>query len=144
MFFGKFGLLCFVVTPILRFAPFALLLTIWRNIFLIWSLLALFGNCFTFHWYAISIIFQCMISENGQVHFQYLVAFAAKFLKWIWPLWDIMMHWLVRNGLDNLKFSLKLINTCWTNYYLLHYRNWIYIFKSIYRGRQVYHLNYWN
>ena len=28
--------------------------------------------------------------QNGQTHFKNLAVFAAKFLKFVWPFWDIM------------------------------------------------------
>ena len=34
------------------------------------------------------------MSQNGQTHFKNLAAFAARFLKCVWPFWDIM-HWRV-------------------------------------------------
>ena len=30
------------------------------------------------------------MSQNGQTHFKNLPAFAARFLKYVWPFWDIM------------------------------------------------------
>ena len=30
------------------------------------------------------------MSQNGQTHFKNLSAFAARFLKCVWPFWDIM------------------------------------------------------
>ena len=30
------------------------------------------------------------MSQNGQTHFKNLTAFAARFLKCVWPFWDIM------------------------------------------------------
>ena len=32
----------------------------------------------------------CTMSQNGQRHFKNLVVFAARFLKCVWPFWDIM------------------------------------------------------
>ena len=32
------------------------------------------------------------MSQNGQTHFKNLAAFAAKFLKCVWPFWDIMQR----------------------------------------------------
>ena len=29
-------------------------------------------------------------SQNGQVHFENVAAFAARFLKCIWPFWDVV------------------------------------------------------
>ena len=31
------------------------------------------------------------MSENGQTHFKNLALFAPRFLKYIWPFWDIML-----------------------------------------------------
>ena len=30
------------------------------------------------------------MSQNGQIHFKNLAAFNARFLKCVWPFWDIM------------------------------------------------------
>ena len=33
--------------------------------------------------------------QNGQTHFKNLAAFAARFLKCVWPFWDVM-YWRVK------------------------------------------------
>ena len=35
------------------------------------------------------------MSQNGQTHFKNLEAFAAIFLKYVWPFWDIMHKGLI-------------------------------------------------
>ena len=40
--------------------------------------------------YKTALTLQCVTSQNGQVHFKNLAAFAAIFLKCVWPFWDIM------------------------------------------------------
>ena len=37
-----------------------------------------------------------MMSQNGHTHFKNLAAFAARFLKCVWPFWDIM-HQMVKS-----------------------------------------------
>ena len=37
------------------------------------------------------------MSQNGQTHFKNLAAFAARFLKCVWPFWDIMYKGLKEN-----------------------------------------------
>ena len=37
------------------------------------------------------------MSQNGQTHFKNFAAFAARFLKCVWPFWDIMYKGLKEN-----------------------------------------------
>ena len=48
------------------------------------------------------------MSQNGQTHFKNPAAFAAKFLKCVWPFWDIM-HWRVKTLLQNNAKRFKLL-----------------------------------
>ena len=43
------------------------------------------------------------MSQNDQAHFKNLTAFAAKFLKCVWPFWDIM-HERVKSLSRNVLF----------------------------------------
>ena len=86
-----FGVLCFLVTPVFRFAflPYYLryhgLCCLSKHNFSdLEFFLLFFNNCFTF------LAFPCLMSQNGQTQFKNLVAFAEKFLNWIWPFRDIM------------------------------------------------------
>ena len=36
------------------------------------------------------LTFQCITFQNGQTHFKNLAANAARFLKYVWPFWDVM------------------------------------------------------
>ena len=40
--------------------------------------------------------YQCIMSKNGQTHLKNLATFAARFLKCVWPFWDIT-HWRVND-----------------------------------------------
>ena len=49
------------------------------------------------------------MSQNDQTHFKNLAANAERFLKSVWPFWDIM-HWRVNAFKDmSLKFSIIFI-----------------------------------
>ena len=41
-------------------------------------------------WLFIDAVPEYDTSQNGQTHFKNLAGNAAKFLKFIWPFWDIM------------------------------------------------------
>ena len=43
-------------------------------------------------YYEMILTLSCIMSQNGQTHFKTLAAFAAKFLKCVWPFWDIIIH----------------------------------------------------
>ena len=44
------------------------------------------------------------MSQNGQSHFKNLVAFAARFLKYVWPFWDIIYQ---RVNATKIQFYLQ-------------------------------------
>ena len=49
------------------------------------------------------------MSQNGQVHFKNLAANAARFLKCVWPFWNVM-HWRVK-VLESWSLTLKSATT---------------------------------
>ena len=44
-------------------------------------------------WLFIDAVPEYDTSQNGQTHFKNLAGNAARFLKFIWPFWDIMQTW---------------------------------------------------
>ena len=61
--------------------------------------------------------------QNGQTHFKNLAAFAARFLKCVWPFWDIMNKELIykKNKVKKYYISMLKKNMIFDNFVIKDY-----------------------
>ena len=54
------------------------------------------------------------MAQNGQTHYKNLAAFAARFLKYVWPFWALCIKGLNHFCMYKYKLSLKdtLYSSC--------------------------------
>ena len=48
------------------------------------------NNCMKTLGVSVSLTLSCIMPQNGQTYFKNLAAFAARFLKYVCPFWDLM------------------------------------------------------